>query len=208
MFDPAAGHRHLRHRSVHSRHPVTDRTALRVGIVAIILVIVSALFATPAHATRIKEVAAVQGVRSNQLIGYGLVIGLDGTGDQTTQAPFTTQGLQSMLQQLGVTLPPGTTMQLKNVAAVIVTDRLPCATAHGASVTAWFITMEPVRAFITILAAGAVRSMFRFSRSARKPTRWSASSGALTLTTRPSSARAVPAPLLALMALATARAVA
>jgi len=131
MFDPAAGHRHLRHRSVHSRHPVTDRTALRVGIVAIILVIISALFATPAQATRIKEVAAVQGVRSNQLIGYGLVIGLDGTGDQTTQAPFTTQGLTSMLQQLGVTLPPGTTMQLKNVAAVIVTASLPAFAQPG-----------------------------------------------------------------------------
>jgi len=91
---------------------------------------------------------------------------------------------------------------------LIVTDRLPCATAHGASVTAWFITMEPVRAFITILAAGAVRAMSRFSRSARKSTRALESVGALTLMTRPSSARAVPAPLLALIALATARAVA
>jgi flagellar P-ring protein precursor FlgI len=131
MFDPAAGHRHLRHRSVHTRHPVSDRTALRVGIVAIILVIISALFVTPAQATRLKEVAAVQGVRSNQLIGYGLVIGLDGTGDQTTQAPFTTQGLTSMLQQLGVTLPAGTTMQLKNVAAVIVTASLPAFAQPG-----------------------------------------------------------------------------
>ena len=136
MFDSSAGHRHhhARHRGVHTRAPVSDRTALRVGIVAIILVIVSALFATPAHATRIKEVAAVQGVRSNQLIGYGLVIGLDGTGDQTTQAPFTTQGLQSMLQQLGVTLPPGTTMQLKNVAAVIVTASLPAFAQPGQAI--------------------------------------------------------------------------
>jgi flagellar P-ring protein precursor FlgI len=131
MFDPASGHRHLRHRSVHTRHPVSDRTALRVGIVAIIAVILSALFVSPAHAIRIKEVAAVQGVRSNQLIGYGLVIGLDGTGDQTTQAPFTTQGLTSMLQQLGVTLPAGTTMQLKNVAAVIVTASLPAFAQPG-----------------------------------------------------------------------------
>ena len=111
--------------------PVSDRTAFRLGVVAIIVAIVSGLFATPAQATRIKEVAAVQGVRSNQLVGYGLVIGLDGTGDQTTQAPFTTQGLQSMLQQLGVTLPAGTTMQLKNVAAVIVTASLPAFAQPG-----------------------------------------------------------------------------
>lgn len=75
--------------------------------------------------TRIKEVAAVQGVRSNQLVGYGLVVGLDGTGDQTTQTPFTTQSLMAMLQQMGVTVPPGTSMQLRNVAAVMVTAQLP-----------------------------------------------------------------------------------
>jgi flagellar P-ring protein precursor FlgI len=78
-----------------------------------------------AHATRIKEVAAVQGVRSNPLVGYGLVVGLDGTGDQTTSAPFTAQSLAAMLQQMGVTVPPGTNMQIKNVAAVMVTAQLP-----------------------------------------------------------------------------------
>jgi flagellar P-ring protein precursor FlgI len=74
---------------------------------------------------RIKEVAAVQGVRSNQLTGYGLIVGLDGTGDQTTQTPFTTQALQAMLQQMGITVPPGAAMQLRNVAAVMVTAQLP-----------------------------------------------------------------------------------
>jgi flagellar P-ring protein precursor FlgI len=123
--------RSSRRRLVHSRHPVSDRTALRVGVFAIVAVVLSALFAPAAHATRLKEVAAVQGVRSNQLIGYGLVIGLDGTGDQTTQAPFTTQGLTSMLQQLGITLPAGTSMQLKNVAAVIVTASLPAFAQPG-----------------------------------------------------------------------------
>jgi len=78
-----------------------------------------------AHATRIKEVAAIQGVRTNQLVGYGLVVGLDGTGDQTTSAPFTAQSLTAMLQQMGVTVPPGTNMQIKNVAAVMVTAQLP-----------------------------------------------------------------------------------
>jgi flagellar P-ring protein precursor FlgI len=78
-----------------------------------------------AHAERIKDIAAMQGVRVNQLVGYGLVVGLDGTGDQTTQTPFTTQSINSMLTQMGVNLPPGVNMQLKNVAAVMVTTDLP-----------------------------------------------------------------------------------
>ncbi|HEX4884789.1 MAG TPA: flagellar basal body P-ring protein FlgI [Casimicrobiaceae bacterium] len=79
----------------------------------------------PAHAERLKDLVNVQGARTNQLIGYGLVVGLDGTGDQTTQTPFTTQSLQSMLSQLGVNLPPGNAnLQLKNVAAVMVTAQL------------------------------------------------------------------------------------
>jgi flagellar P-ring protein precursor FlgI len=115
--------RHMRRKNL--RGAPSDRAALRLGFVAIVAVILIAMFTTPAHATRLKEVASVQGVRTNQLIGYGLVVGLDGTGDQTTQTPFTTQSLNSMLQQLGVTVPPGTTMQLKNVAAVLVTAQLP-----------------------------------------------------------------------------------
>jgi len=90
------------------------------------LLLLAAAAALPAaNAMRIKELAAVQGVRSNALTGYGIVVGLDGTGDQTTQTPFTTQSIQAMLQQMGVTLPPGTSMQLRNVAAVIVTAQLP-----------------------------------------------------------------------------------
>ncbi|WP_374562179.1 flagellar basal body P-ring protein FlgI [Ideonella sp.] len=86
----------------------------------------------PAEAAqRIKEVASVQGVRSNQLIGYGLVVGLDGTGDQTQQTPFTQQGITSMLQQMGITVPPGTSMQLKNIAAVLVTAQLPAFAQPG-----------------------------------------------------------------------------
>ncbi len=84
------------------------------------------LAGNPSHAERIKDLTTIQGVRSNQLIGYGLVVGLDGTGDQTTQTPFTLQTTISMLQQMGVTLPPGTgtQMQLKNIAAVMVTASL------------------------------------------------------------------------------------
>jgi flagellar P-ring protein precursor FlgI len=87
-----------------------------------------------AASVRIKEVAAVQGVRSNQLVGYGLVVGLDGTGDQTTQTPFTTQSLTAMLQQMGVTVPLGTSMQLRNVAAVLVTAQLPAFAQPGQAI--------------------------------------------------------------------------
>jgi len=90
------------------------------------LALIAALgLAAPVQAERIKDLASVQGVRFNQLSGYGLVVGLDGTGDQTTQTPFTVQSLTTMLGQMGVNLPPGTNLQLKNVAAVIVTAMLP-----------------------------------------------------------------------------------
>jgi flagellar P-ring protein FlgI len=90
-----------------------------------------ALAALPAAAStenlqRIKDLARVQGVRGNQLLGFGLVVGLDSSGDQTSQAPFTVQSLQNWMQQMGVTLPPGTTQpQLKNIAAVAVHAELP-----------------------------------------------------------------------------------
>ena len=97
------------------------------SLIALTAVLASAAlwWPTPAQAMRLKEVASVQGVRSNQLIGYGLVVGLDGTGDQTTSTPFTTQSINALLQQMGVTVPAGTSMQLKNVAAVMVTAQLP-----------------------------------------------------------------------------------
>jgi flagellar P-ring protein precursor FlgI len=76
----------------------------------------------------------VQGVRSNSLVGYGLVVGLDGTGDQTTQTPFTTQSLVAMLQTLGVTLPAGASLQLRNVAAVMVTAQLPAFAQPGQTI--------------------------------------------------------------------------
>ncbi len=82
-------------------------------------------------AERIKDIASIAGVRSNQLVGYGLVVGLDGTGDQTNQTPFTTQSFISMMEQFGVTVPPGARMQLKNVAAVTVHAELPAFTKQG-----------------------------------------------------------------------------
>src|SRR5579863_9145788 len=79
------------------------------------------------HAERVKDIASVSGVRTNQIVGYGLVVGLSGTGDQTTQAPFTTQSIANMLAKFGITLSASVVsqMQLKNVAAVSVTADLP-----------------------------------------------------------------------------------
>ncbi len=81
------------------------------------------MIADAARAERIKDIASVAGVRSNQLVGYGIVVGLDGTGDQGTQ--FTIQSMVSMLSAMGVGLPPGQTLSLKNAAAVMVTSSLP-----------------------------------------------------------------------------------
>ncbi len=80
------------------------------------------LLASSAQAARIKDVAQVAGVRNNQLVGYGLVTGLPGTGEST---PFTDQSFNAMLQSFGIQLPPGTKPKTKNVAAVIVTADLP-----------------------------------------------------------------------------------
>ena len=93
-----------------------------------------ALAVAPAHAQRVKDLAQVQGVRSNQLVGYGLVVGLDGTGDQTTQTPFTVQSLINMLGQLGVQLPASNALQLKNIAAVMVTAALPPFSRQGSQI--------------------------------------------------------------------------
>ncbi|GMU68519.1 MAG: flagellar P-ring protein [Steroidobacteraceae bacterium] len=93
---------------------------------AIVLAGLFALVAAPAsHAERVKDLASVSGVRTNQLVGYGLVVGLDGTGDQTSQAPFTIQSIKNMLAKFGVTIPANANPQLKNVAAVTVHAELP-----------------------------------------------------------------------------------
>ena len=113
--------------------PLTLHRLTRAAQAVFALVALSLAFMPAgASAMRVKEIAAVQGVRSNQLTGYGLVVGLDGTGDQTTQMPYTTQSLNNYLQQMGITLPPGTTApQLKNVAAVLVTAQLPAFAQPG-----------------------------------------------------------------------------
>ena len=101
-----------------------------IGYLALLAVLALAL-PKAAHAERIKDIAMVEGARSNQLIGFGLVVGLDGTGDQVTQTQFTIQAARSMLQQFGVNLPPGVNPQTKNMASVMVTAELPAFTKPG-----------------------------------------------------------------------------
>lgn len=87
-----------------------------------------------ALADRLKDIASIAGVRSNQLIGYGLVVGLDGTGDQTSQTPFTVQTFENMLTQFGITVPAGTRIQMKNVAAVAIHADLPPFSRPGQTI--------------------------------------------------------------------------
>ena len=111
-----------------THQPALRLRGLRLGlehVLRLVLLLAFALGAQGVAAERIKDLATIQGVRGNPLIGYGLVVGLDGSGDQTTQTPFTVQSVLNMLTQMGVNLPPGTNLQLKNVAAVVVTASLP-----------------------------------------------------------------------------------
>jgi len=115
-------------------HPI-DRILRASLLIAAFLASAAVWWPAPAQAARIKEVASVQGVRMNQLVGYGLVVGLDGTGDQTTQAPFANQTLFALLQQMGVTVPAGNnSMQLKNLATVMVTAQLPAFAQPGQTI--------------------------------------------------------------------------
>ena len=121
--------------TIHTAKPVHTRHYAGVWL-ALCLSLLSVVFASNAQAARIKEVAAVEGVRSNQLTGFGLVVGLDGTGDQTTQMPYTSQGIANYLQQLGITLPAASasSLQMKNVAAVLVTAQLPAFARPGQAI--------------------------------------------------------------------------
>lgn len=96
-----------------------------------LIAIAALLISGAAAAERIKDLASVAGVRGNPLVGYGLVVGLDGTGDQTSQAPFTVQSLRNMLNELGVTVPSNVNPQLKNVAAVAIHAELPAFAKPG-----------------------------------------------------------------------------
>lgn len=104
------------------------------SVISVLGAVMIALLSQAVSAERIKDIASIAGVRSNQLVGYGLVVGLDGTGDQTTQTPFTIQSLKSMLAKLGVTVPANVNPQLKNVAAVMVHADLPAFSKPGQTI--------------------------------------------------------------------------
>lgn len=98
---------------------------LKLRVLALLLSLSGLLLSGTAFAERIKDIAGIAGVRSNQLVGYGLIVGLDGSGDQVIQAPFTVQSLRNFLTQMGLNLPTGVNPQLTNIAAVSVHAELP-----------------------------------------------------------------------------------
>src|ERR1700748_1918283 len=107
------------------------RAPLYIRLAAIVIGAALAAAPMPVLAfSRVKDLVDIEGIRDNQLVGYGLVVGLNGTGDSLKNAPFTQQSIQTMLERLGVnTL--GSTMQTKNVAAVMVTASLPSFAREG-----------------------------------------------------------------------------
>ncbi|MET0985594.1 MAG: flagellar basal body P-ring protein FlgI [Steroidobacteraceae bacterium] len=106
----------------------------RAILTLFVVSVITAFSGSAAHAERVKDIATVSGVRANQLVGYGLVVGLDGTGDQTSQAPFTIQSIRNMLTKFGVTIPANVNPQLKNVAAVTVHADLPPFSKPGQTI--------------------------------------------------------------------------
>ena len=111
------------------------KPGLNHPILRLLLLSLAAFLAVgTAHAERVEDLATVAGVRTNQLVGYGLVVGLDGTGDQTSQTPFTIQSIENMLAKFGVTVPANTNPMLKNVAAVTVHASLPPFSKPGQTI--------------------------------------------------------------------------
>ena len=108
--------------------------SLRHAVALFAALLLTVASPTASHAERVKDLATVAGVRGNQLVGYGLVVGLDGTGDQTSQAPFTIQSIRNMLAKFGVTIPANVNPQLKNVAAVTVRADLPPFSKPGQTI--------------------------------------------------------------------------
>lgn len=125
-------------------HRFKRMTASLAGLLAAVALAVAA---TPASAlSRIKDLANVEGVRTNQILGYGLVVGLNGTGDTLNNSPFTKQSLQAMLERLGVNT-RGANLRTANVAAVMVTANLPPFGTQG------------TRVDITVSAMGDAKSL-------------------------------------------------
>lgn len=113
-------------------------------LIALMWLFAALMVSDAARAERIQDIASIAGVRSNQLVGYGIVVGLDGTGESM---PFTTQSMVNMLSRMGVSLPPGQTLQFKNAAAVMVTADLPAFARVG----------QPID--VTVSSIGSAKSL-------------------------------------------------
>lgn len=114
--------------------PLNEIIFTLLGLTLITLMLVSSISSTAyAKTTRIKDIVDFEGVRDNQLVGYGLVVGLNGTGDSLNNSPFTEQSLIAMLERLGVSI-RGQNLNTGNVAAVMVTATLPPFTNQGADI--------------------------------------------------------------------------
>src|ERR1044072_5848447 len=125
--------------------PSSGRTMVGRMFAALVFGAALMFVASPAHATRIKDLGAFQGVRPNQLIGYGIVVGLAGTGDDNLE--YATQGMNGVASRFGLTLPPGVNPALKTAAAVMITAELPAFARPGQ------------RLDITVSAMGRARSL-------------------------------------------------
>ena len=108
----------------------------RCFITIFTLVFAALLLCPPVQATRIKDLASLEGVRENQLLGYGLVIGLNGTGDDIKKSVFTKQAIANMVKRMGMGLTADVFRQMKtkNVAAVMVTAQLPAFARPGTTI--------------------------------------------------------------------------
>lgn len=124
------------------------RTALSQALLVMALLLcLTASLASPAQGSRLKDITKIEGVRENQLIGYGLVVGLPGSGDRTQNALFTEQSLRSMLERFGVALDTQRLLQTRNTAAVMVTASLPGFSRGGDRID------------VTVSALGDARSL-------------------------------------------------
>lgn len=120
------------------------RQSIRSITLAALMASLAVLVALPGTAqanSRIKDIADFEGIRDNMLVGYGLVVGLNGTGDSLTNAPFTRQSLQAMLERFGVNIRDAGNFRTENLAAVMVTAVLPPFARHGGRIDVNISTM-------------------------------------------------------------------
>lgn len=115
-------------------HRTGRAKACRVYFCSLILIPLLASISAPSYAERIKDLASIAGVRSNQLLGYGLVVGLDGSGDKDTDSPYTVQSLRNMMTRLGIVVPANKKLKPKNVALVSLQASLPPFAKSGQSI--------------------------------------------------------------------------